>query len=645
MANPEFFKDDFYALATNGFIGDPNGELSYAYLRVSSSGQAEEGRSGLPRQIQRCHEKAQQEGYKIPWDMVFADDHTGFEFEDRPQLQILLRETKTNKRRANAIFIENLDRLSRNADWHQGYLLEQFIKYRKMRIFAWKEMGNRIVRSVMGAVSQEGMEDSLSRMKEGTLNKLRDGRITAKRPAFGFQFVDQNGDPNGAKVRRYTYYGIFESEAEIVRIIFNMIAEGNSLKKTCEYLEGLYSPPKNSKHWEMTVISKMIKNPVYKGKYVGNKYFFTKEMPESNDLIRKNAKKRVQRYIRPEEEWIYVDVPKIVSEELWQRANNMLSKNAIMAQRNGKGKFLLTGLIKCATCGRTYTGASRKSKKPNVILNYYRCASYSRPKAIREVLQCNQPSISSTDFDNLIWEIVCDLMIDPTRLLESLDNLYKNEDNTQYKYQMKYLQDQIDACDLEDRRVKQGYNAGVYNDQEAREEREIIRLKKEKHTKALDELKTKILTYEQYISKRNAIIEMSKAFQEQKFGKDTDFNLKQSVIKTVIEKITLDATQKTFEMIGMFNAVWSYENTSEDDNIDYTSANKYTFNNDENQGEKPNIDYISACTCLYNMMWNFQVYFDKNKDSQLSVVSLENVMLLDSITDTIWNTSNLTAAR
>src|SRR6266545_5411394 len=98
MANPKFFKDEFDKLATNGSIGDPNGELSYALLRVSSSGQAEEGRTGLPRQIMNIHEAAVKNGLRIPWEFVFADDHTGFEFEDRPELNRLFGELRSHKR-------------------------------------------------------------------------------------------------------------------------------------------------------------------------------------------------------------------------------------------------------------------------------------------------------------------------------------------------------------------------------------------------------------------------------------------------------------------------------------------------------------------------------------------------------------------
>ena len=98
MPTPKFFKAEFDALATDNAVGHPNGELAYAYLRVSSAGQADEGRSGLPRQIMSVHEAALKHGLKIPWEFVFADDDSGFEFADRPELSRLREEYKSRRR-------------------------------------------------------------------------------------------------------------------------------------------------------------------------------------------------------------------------------------------------------------------------------------------------------------------------------------------------------------------------------------------------------------------------------------------------------------------------------------------------------------------------------------------------------------------
>jgi DNA invertase Pin-like site-specific DNA recombinase len=134
----QWVKEEFDRIATNGFLGDPDGEPALGYLRVSSSGQAEEGRGGFPRQILHVHEKAQALHLAISWERVFFDDHTGFEFRDRPSLAKLRELVKQPTRPANDLVIENLDRLSREATWHQGYLLDELERECKIRVHFWK---------------------------------------------------------------------------------------------------------------------------------------------------------------------------------------------------------------------------------------------------------------------------------------------------------------------------------------------------------------------------------------------------------------------------------------------------------------------------------------------------------------------------
>ncbi len=90
----------------------------------------------------------------------------GFEFSDRPELSRLRREYSSDKRRAHVVVIEHLDRLSRNADWHQGYLLDEMKQFGLRTVF-WKQFSSRIERVVMGAVAQTGMENEKLRMAQG----------------------------------------------------------------------------------------------------------------------------------------------------------------------------------------------------------------------------------------------------------------------------------------------------------------------------------------------------------------------------------------------------------------------------------------------------------------------------------------------
>ena len=226
-----WLKNEFDKLAMNGVLGDPDGEPSGGYVRVSSSGQAEEGRSGLPRQMEHIHEKALESNLSIPWEYLFFDDHSGFEFEDRPGLQELLSAVKNDPGFSHVV-IEYLDRLSRNADWHQGYLIERLQEAGQSLVW-WKPYHSRIERAVFGAISQDGMEQAIERMKAGTRKKAESGRVTAKSRAYGYVFVDSQGrgvDDPASEWRKDTHYAIHPEEAAIVRRVFeDLVHTGKSL--------------------------------------------------------------------------------------------------------------------------------------------------------------------------------------------------------------------------------------------------------------------------------------------------------------------------------------------------------------------------------------------------------------------------------
>ena len=375
MANPEFFKDVFEELAVNDAIGDPNGKPAYAYLRVSSSEQAEEGRSGLPRQIRHIHEIAVQKGLRIAWDMVYADDHTGFEFRDRPSLTLLRREYISAKRRASYIIMEHIDRLSRNADWHQGYLLDE-MKQNGLDAIFWKAFSGRIERAVMGAVAQDAMEQAIARMVEGKREKAISGRVTSSgKAAYGYKLVDSNGH-EGVAARSDSHYAIYEPEARIIRYIFESFAlHGKSLRELAHDLLDMCPPPSGNGLWRHGTVRRILTSPVYKGEFIAFHMKASKVSKPSRDgMSTRITEKRVE---RPPEEWIRVPVPPVVDEGVWELANRMLERNKATSARNGKRLYLLTGLITCASCGKSFSGWGKNSRQRGKTYRYYayRCNS------------------------------------------------------------------------------------------------------------------------------------------------------------------------------------------------------------------------------------------------------------------------------
>ncbi len=202
----------------------------------------------------------------IPVDMIFLDDHSGFEFDDRPALTELRREYMKPRRRANVIVMEYLDRLSRNSDWHQGYLLDEFKQF-DVRVLFWKGFGSKIERVVMGAISQDGMELTKERMKDGIRRKAEKGLVTAKRPAYGYMIVDSTGQYT-ANARKDTHYEIEEDEARWVQYIYEQLAfHGQTFIELADELNERGVPRRSSAIWDHGYLSKLVRNPVYKGDF------------------------------------------------------------------------------------------------------------------------------------------------------------------------------------------------------------------------------------------------------------------------------------------------------------------------------------------------------------------------------------------
>lgn len=463
MAKNGFFQVEFANLATDGFIADPKGALAYAYIRVSDEMQSEEGRSGLPRQIEHIHEVAQEKGYKIPWELVFADDYTGFEFRFRPALSEL-RQKYPNKR-ANAIIMEHIDRLSRNADWHQGFLLDEMKQHGIKPIF-WKSFNSRVERAVMGAVSQDAMEDAKERMAEGTKREARDGRITAKRPALGYRFVDQNGNEGTVEGRKNTYYAIDPDRSICIEFIYTSIAYGGM---TCYELmcaldqkaktDPRYAPPR-AKTWNERSLVKMIRNPVYKGEYIANRFYKTRDVK----IDKKGQAKQVWRDHKcPESEWIRVDVPAIVDTETWELANKNLYRNKGFARRNKKHKYLLTAIIRCASCNHPFHGQTSKygtQRYCDSVMMY--TPSY------RENHPCDQQkrTLQCRVIDNVVWQIVVESLLKPELILQAIDDQYNNDYVKSVRDEIEFLTNELSNKEIEQEKLYRAYLAGAFDEYE-----------------------------------------------------------------------------------------------------------------------------------------------------------------------------------
>lgn len=545
----DWFKEYFEASATAGVLGDPHGQLAYAYLRCSSSGQVEEGRSGLPRQLQHVTEVAVAHQLKVTWDTIFFDDHSGFEFEDRPGLSLLRQAAQQPRRPSNVLVMEYLDRLSRNAKWHQGYLLDEFARL-GIKILFWKAFGSDIERAVMGAISEQGMRDEIARMVEGTRFKAKSGRVTAKVRKFGFTFVDGDGQPT-EKARKDTHYALHPEESRIMAFAYErIVADGWSVYQVCEYLEQTGVPTRrNATHWHPATVGDLLRDPIYKGEFIANRFYFQRVTnPET-------GRTTLQQSQRPEAEWIRVPVPAIVTPEVWAMAQDLITKKRKTASRNLRRERLLSGYLVCARCGASFQGAGGSQQHPTL---YYYCRSWTAIPSVRRLVYCQSPTVFSRVLDAHVWRSIMSIILAPDLVALGLGEEAVAERRAGYTQQADYLTGLIRRKDQERTRWEEAYAAGYLTMDEWGGKHQAIQADIAGARAGLRKIEAALAEVGKLELQRQMAIAFFERLRQRGISVDMPFADKRQVLSLLLDRVVVDSVEKWYRLEGTIRGTFTY---------------------------------------------------------------------------------------
>jgi DNA invertase Pin-like site-specific DNA recombinase len=319
--------------------------------------------------VRKCREYAERNAIRVVDQHICTDEGMSGVGMDRPSLQRLLCAALSPSREFDTILVDDTSRLSRSTE-------SVLTIYRKLN-FA----GIQLIAVSQNIDSQHDQAETLIK-----IHGLIDGsyvRELAKKNRRGCESAVLRGQHVGGRCYSYRtvpdgkgtakHLVIEETEAKIVRRIFEMSAAGYSLKSITKTLNAEHTGGRGN--WCPTGIRAMLKRELYKGEMIWNRSRFEK-VPESNKRRRK---------MRDESEWIRTRRPElaIVSEELWdgvQARLNFLGAKPSQGRRRGlltrslTSPYLFSGLLKCGECGANLivgTGGGTHRNKKYLCANYF----------------------------------------------------------------------------------------------------------------------------------------------------------------------------------------------------------------------------------------------------------------------------------
>jgi site-specific DNA recombinase len=342
------------------------------YARYSTDLQRQ---ASIEDQYRTCLTRIEREGWKVV--ARYKDEAVSGAKADRPGYVALMEAAKC--REFDVIVVEEVSRLWR--DQEEQWRAVKRLEYWGAHIIGCNDgidtrAGYGLLLGIRGALNEEARREIGKRTHRGLQGVALNGHNAGGR-SYGYRHVavedpkrkDHLGRPLVVAVKRE----IDPEQARQVRRIFEWFIEGYSPRQIADNLNALCVPPpsaswkrriRQSRGWSGSAIYGDLKrgfgilcNPLYAGMYIWNR---TRRLVDPDTKSRKHQP-------RPESEWVVTEAPelRIVSQELWDAAQSCLQAQRARTKtlqealhknaRSGRGpKYLLSGLLKCGTCGGNF---------------------------------------------------------------------------------------------------------------------------------------------------------------------------------------------------------------------------------------------------------------------------------------------------
>jgi len=346
---------------------------------------------GLESQVVCLKNKAEKDGYEVPDNLIFQEQITGLDAHKkiRKSLQDLM--SAVEKGIVDVVYTYELTRISRDP-----YNLVERVKWfsdRKIPMYIYdaelwtldrknKEEIEETTNYVFGAATYGKVE--AKKMKQRTMRARNE---LAKGGWYVGHLSDGYIAKNNGKHKRIE---IDNERASVIKRVFELFIGGKSTDEIAEILNNgnipttnkyrLLSPyfeykdmyrkggleyDRNDVRWQGSQIGQILSNEWYVGvrSYNGEKY----------------------------------EVPRIISEEVWQKTIEIRTKRAAQFRTNRekrKHNYLLANYFFCGNCGRKMYGHTTGQN------NHYFCSSYEEGK------KCGLQGVCKENIEAIVCDII-----------------------------------------------------------------------------------------------------------------------------------------------------------------------------------------------------------------------------------------------
>ena len=320
-----------------------------AYCRVSTD--YEDQKQSFASQIRYYSEYTQKHTEYQLVDIYADEGLSGTDMKKRDEQNRLIRDCKKGK--IDRVIVKSVSRFARNAE----ELLITLRLFKEIGVSVYFEeqdidtdkLNMEMIVTFPGMAAQQESMSISGNLRWSYQKRMQSGDFNSTNSAYGFQNV------NGQLIPK-------EDEMRVVRRIFDMYLSGMGTQSIASLLNSEHVPRRyNQKQWYSSTIKYILTNERYKGDALLQKSFTSDTLPFRK--IRNIGQKPMY--------YVENSNPAIIDKNEYDAAQKLLSSRH-RDKEIRKGKYILSGKIRCPDCGRAFKRQEVNGKA------YWMCSGRSK---------------------------------------------------------------------------------------------------------------------------------------------------------------------------------------------------------------------------------------------------------------------------
>jgi site-specific DNA recombinase len=292
------------------------------WVRVSTEMQKE---SDSPQHhIERAKSYCSIKGWEVR-EIYNLSGVSGKSVIDHPECQRMLRDIKN--KHIEALVFSKLDRLARSVK--QLLYFSDYFETNKADLVSLSESidtsssSGKMLFTILGAFAEFERQTIADRVAKSVEIRSKLGKSLGGHAPYGYQWVDKE-------------LKIDEKEAPIRKLMYELFVEHKRKGTVCRILNERGYRTRTGAKFTATTLERLLLDSIVIGKRRVN---YTKSLGDKKHWV-----------IKPKDEWVYHDSPKLISEELWYQVQDIITKQKNNQSPRRKAVHLFSGITFCE-CG------------------------------------------------------------------------------------------------------------------------------------------------------------------------------------------------------------------------------------------------------------------------------------------------------